>query len=253
MAANPKTAHMIDTGQKEDAAGDWSREATPRSISVPQVVSQVGFWSAILSGIFAFGWFAGMVVQTILSPPEPWTGIDAFARSFRFIQMLNFIPSLPLASAFLVLMVCVYFYASEEKKIWGLLGLAFTIVYSVMASINYLIQLLVVRQSLALGETEGLGLFAHGNTHSVFWALASSYAYMSLAMLFAAWVFGSNGLERWVHWLFIIVGVTAPFQFVGVIFELGLLVGAPAGLIWSIATPLACFLLAVLFKRAERK
>lgn len=219
---------------------------------LPRAVTTLGFWSAILSGILAFGWFIAMIVQTVVSPPEPWTGIDSFVRTFQGIDMLNFVPSLPLASTFLVLMVCIFFYASEENRAWAMLGLAFTIVYAVMASTNYLIQLLVVRNSLALGETEGLGLFAHANPHSVFWALANSYAYMSLAMLFAAWVFGSTTLERWVRWLFAAVGITAPLQFIGVLFRLGLVVGAPAGLVWSIATPAACFLIAVLFRRAAR-
>jgi hypothetical protein len=192
-----------------------------------------------------------MIIQTIAAPPGPWLGIDSFARSFQPIEMLNFLPSLPLASAFLVLMVCIYFYASERDRIWAMLGLAFTIVYAVMASSNYLIQLLVVRNSLVLGETEGLGLFAHSNPHSVFWALANSYAYMSLAMFFAAWVFRKTTLERWIRRLFVVVGITAPFQFIGVLFELGLIVGAPAGLIWSTATPTACLLIALQFKRSE--
>ena len=218
---------------------------------LPRAVTRLGFWAGILSGILAFSWLVTMIVQTALAPPQPWAGVLPFADTFDPIQLLNFIPSLPLASSFLVLMVCITFYASEKDKVWAMLGLAFTIVYAVMASINYLSQLLVVRTSLALGETEGLGLFVHGNPHSLFWALANSYGYMSLAMLFAAWVFGSRGLERWVRWLFVAVGVTAPLQFVGVLFQLGLAVGAPAGLIWSIATPAACFLMAVLFRRRE--
>jgi hypothetical protein len=214
-------------------------------------VVKLGFWSAVLSGLLALSWFVAMIVQTILAPPREWAGVEAFVSDFRPIEMLNFVPSLPLASAFLVMMVCVYFFASEQNKIWAMLGLAFTIVYAVMASVNYLTQLLVVRYSIALGETEVLGLLSHANPHSVFWALANSYGYMSLAMLFAAWVFGSGSLERWVRRLFIVVGVTAPFQFVGVLFQLGLAVGAPAGLIWSTATPAACFLIAALFRRAE--
>ena len=69
--------------------------------------------------------------------------------------------------------------------------------------------------------------------------------------MFAAWVFDSKGLERWIRWIFVIVGLTTPFQFAGVPLELGLVVGAPAGFVWSIGTPLACFLMAVLFKRAR--
>jgi len=219
--------------------------------SLPRAVARLGFGSAIASAVLAFGWFVTMIIQTIVAPPQAWTGIEAFARTFQPVQLLNFVPSLPLASTFLVMMVCVYFYAAEPKRIWALLGVAFTTVYAVMASSNYAIQLLVVRASLAAGETEGLGLLSHANSHSVFWALATSYGYMSLAMLCAAWVFGADRIGRWIRWLFVAVGVTAPLQFVGVLFELGVAAGALPGLVWSLATPAACLLLAVVFRRAD--
>jgi hypothetical protein len=106
-----------------------------------------------------------------------------------------------------------------------------------MASINYLIQLLVVRVSLAHGEIEGLGLFAHANSHSIFWALATSYGYMSLVLLFSASVFGADRQERCIRWLFLAAGVTAPLQFLGVLFELGLVFAVPPILAWILGVP----------------
>ena len=62
-----------------------------------------------------------------------------------------------------------------------------------MASINYIVQLTVVRLSILNRETDGLAMFVMGNPHSIFWALASAYIFMNLAMLFAAPVFeGGN-------------------------------------------------------------
>lgn len=231
-----------------------SETLVPAGVKVlPVAVIQIGFWSAILSAFLAAGWAVAMIIQNAISPPTVWTGIQAFASSFQFIQMLNLVFALPLAASFLVMMASIYFYAAEDKKIWAMLGLSFTLLYTVMATINYLVQLVTVRISLISSETEGLGLFVMGNQHSVFWALANSYAYMSLAMLFAAWVFGSSRLERWIRWLFAIVGITAPIQLAGMLFQWGLVVGIPAGLIWSISVPLACFLLAVLFRRAGQR
>jgi hypothetical protein len=116
----------------------------------------------------------------------------------------------------------------------------------------YLIQLLTVRISLGQGEIEGLGLFAHTNTHSIFWALATSYAYMSLALLFAAWVFGENRLERRIRWLFAVAGVTAPLQFAGVLFERGLVFALLPTLAWILGVPVGSAFLAVLFWRGMR-
>ena len=45
-------------------------------------------------------------------------------------------------------MVSIHYYARDDQKIWSQLGLAFAIVYAAMASINYIVQLTVVRCAL---------------------------------------------------------------------------------------------------------
>lgn len=216
---------------------------------LPRPVSQIGFWSALLSGLLSLAWPITVAIEMAVAPSPPWNGIEALARSYNLIEMLNLVPSLPLASAFLVLMVSIHYFAPEDKKIWSLTGLAFTIVYTVMASTNYLIQLVAVRPSLLSGETDGLAMFVMRNPHSIFMALANSYPYQALAMLFAAWVFSGRKLERWIRWVFVAVGVTVPFQFA---YSLGLVptaIALPVVSIWIIGVPLSSFMLAALFKR----
>lgn len=215
-------------------------------------VARVGFWSALLSAICAVGWGLAMIVQTVASPPAPWTGAADYVSAFEGIQLLNLYFALPLASAFTVLMVSIHVYAAPDKKVWSMIGLAFTIIYATMASINYLIQLISVRQSALAGETDGLAMFAGGNPHAIFYALAQSYAYMSLAMLFAAWVFGRQGLEGWIRRLFIIVGLIAPVQFAYGLFDLSFAIVIVGSGVWTVGAPAALVLLAVLFRRAGR-
>jgi hypothetical protein len=88
------------------------------------------------------------------------------------------------------------------------LGIAFALIYAVMASINYLMQLTVVRLSIVNKETDGLAMFVMGSSHSIFWALASAYVFMNLAMLFTAPIFYGGRLERWICWLFIANGLS---------------------------------------------
>jgi hypothetical protein len=220
-----------------------------KKLTTSGAVSQVGFWSALATGLLAAGWVMAFVTQQMIAPPIPWAGIEAYARSFKSIQMLNLVPALPLGWAFIVMMVSLHFWAPEEKKIWSMIGLAFAIVYAVMANINYLIQLVAVRPNLLSGELEGLGLFAGDNPHSVFWALANAYAIQSMALFFAAWVLDGGKLERWIRRLFVAVGVTVPFQ-LG--YSLGLVpmaIALPVLMVWGIGVPLSCFMLAVLFRR----
>jgi hypothetical protein len=131
-------------------------------------------------------------------------------------------------------------------------GIAFALIYAVMASINYITQLTVVRLSILTNETDGLAMFVMGNSHSIFWALASAYAFMNLAMLFAAPVFNSGKLERSIHWLFLANGASVIVTIFGIVVDsppiylLGSLVP------WCVVFSWAAWLLAVLFKRIER-
>jgi len=85
---------------------------------------------------------------------------------------------------------------------WNQLEIASVIDCAVMASLNYIVQLTVVRFSILNQVTDGLAMFVMGNPHCVFWAPASAYARMNLAMLFAAPVFEGEKLGRCIRWLF---------------------------------------------------
>lgn len=251
MSVNPRSARLKEAGRRRKPAEAPARETPQEGGEARRIASRVGFWAALLSGLLALAWGATMAVQNVISPAGPWAGMEAYARSYDPIEMLNLIPSLPLASTFLVLMTSIHYYAPPAKRYWSALGLAFAGVYAVLASANYLIQFIVVRPALLSGQTEGLALFVMGNPRSLFTALANSYAYMSLSMLFAAWVFGQGRRERWVRWIFVVVGATAPIQFAYTLFNLDLAVALPVGVAWVIGVPLACFLLAALFRNVE--
>jgi hypothetical protein len=220
-------------------------------------VRQLGFWSAVLATLSSIGYGIAVIVMLISSitaaadTPPGWHGIEAFVASFQFIQMLPLIPSLVLAPTFIVLMVSIHYYAAQEKRMWSQLGIAFAIVYAVMASLNYIMQLTVVRLSILNKETDGLAMFVMGNSHSIFWALASAYVFMNLAMLFAAPVFEGGKLERCIRWLFYANGACVIVTAFGVIVDsppiylLGSLVP------WCVVFSLATIVLAVLFRRAS--
>jgi len=226
--------------------------------TIPGSISRIGFWASVLATIFSTGYGISVIVMmistmaTAAETPSGWSGIELFVASFQPIQMLPLIPSLLLAPTFIVLMVSIHYYAAPDKKIWSHLGIAFTLIYAAMASINYIAQLTVVRLSILNKETDGLAMFVMGNSHSIFWALASAYVFMNLAMLFAAPVFDGGRLERSIRWVFFANGASAVVTVYGVvadspqIYLLGSLVP------WCVIFSLATSLLAVLFKRVER-
>lgn len=223
--------------------------------SVPKSVSQVGLWSAVLATLFGIGYGITLIVTmismsaTATDAPPGWHGIESFVASFQPIQMLSLIPSLLLAPTFVVLMVSLHYYASPDKKIWSHLGIAFALIYAVMASTNYIMQLTVVRLSILNKEIDGLAMFVMGNSHSIFWALASAYVFMNLAMLFVAPVFRVGRLEHWIRWLFIANGVSVIVSIVGVGVDSPAIYLLLSLVPWCVIFSLATALVAVLFKR----
>jgi hypothetical protein len=225
-----------------------------------RTISTVGFWSAVLTGICSTAY--GIAVIALLvdslsiqstSPAQGWTGIDAFLAEFTPIQILPVIPSLLLAPAFTALMVSIHAYTVEEKKIWSLLGLAFTLIYATMAAMNYMIQLLPVWRSIINGETDGLAMFVLGNPHSIFWGLAYAYIFMNLAMLFSAPVFSGNTLEKRIRMLFILNGVSGVFTLATALLDSPPIYLLGSLVIWCPVFIAAVVSVAAMFNRSVRE
>ena len=228
-----------------------------RTRSLPIAVSRLGFGSAIVATLCSIGYGITLVITmvsmmaTASEPATGWSGIESFVASWQPVQMLSLIPSLLLAPTFIILMVSIHYYAAPEKKIWSHLGITFTLVYAVMASVNYILQLTGVRLSILSNETDGLAMFVMGNSHSLFWTLASAYAFMNLAMLFDAPVFEGGRLERSIRWLFFANGATVVVTIFGVIVDSPTVYLLGSLVPWCVLFTLTTALLAVLFRRAE--
>lgn len=110
-----------------------------------------------------------------------------------------------LTPLFVVLMACIYHYASDDQKLFSSIGLSFAVLAAAMITIDYFVQLTVVQASLLRGETDGLSLISQYNPHGIFIALeALGYLLMSVAFVFAAAVFtGNDWVERALRWLLI--------------------------------------------------
>ena len=102
--------------------------------------NKIGFWSAILSIVFA----AGYDIAQLFS----WLKFVTFPAD----QFWLFLPSLFLAPAFLIVIISLHITAGQREKIWTAIGVAFAIIYCAFATMNYFIQLTVVVPALARGE-----------------------------------------------------------------------------------------------------
>ena len=213
-------------------------------------INRLGFWSALVSAICSVLWFITFNLKDALVPVPPWQELEAYAQAFSALRLLYVYPSLVLPLFFIALLACIHYSVDEKKRVWSLIALSFGILYAAMASINYNIQAVAVRQSLGAGETLGIALFLPDNPHSIFNALANSYVYMALAMFVAGFAFEATGLQRWVRWIFFAQMLTVLGQIGWSMFDLSVAVFLATSMIWVIGAPIAFVLLAILFTRS---
>lgn len=200
------------------------------SISEPagkKFVYLLGFWSA----------FSATLLVAV-------AGVTATASVQPFATVMGFL----LTPVFLVVMVCVCCYASDESRVFGLVGVSFAVIYATLISVNYFIQLTFVRQN-----TFDVSIFDMSNPRSMMWVIeVLGYFFMGLSTLFAAPVFKSGRTERVVKWLFVVNGVLGVLTPVGYALNLPLQVLLGGLVVWDVVMPLSTALLAYLFWYALR-
>jgi hypothetical protein len=202
-----------------------------RMTSVPKVVYQVGFWSAVVTTVWIL---AFNVAALVLKSPLLAVG-----------------SALLLAPSFVILMVSIHHYAPEGKKLWSQIGLSFAIIYTATVGLNYFLYLTVVRQN-----PQGYAwLTMDLRADSAFWALeVLGYTFMSLGALLVVPIFSGGRVGSAIRWLFVLnggVNIVATLAVLLTANPLHILVLVSLG-VWSIAFPIATILLAVVFKRADR-
>jgi hypothetical protein len=111
-------------------------------------------------------------------------------------NVLTLVPSLVLAPALLALLVCVHDTTSSDRKVWSQLAVAFAGIYTALVSVVYVVELAVVEPLIVPGESARAGRLSiePGGVLNAIDGLG--YAFLGLAMLFAAPVFVGGRLDR---------------------------------------------------------
>jgi hypothetical protein len=196
-------------------------------------MSWLGFWAAILTAVAAA---AALGIAITTAPPRsgpncwfdacityPFTDAAAFVPTDYFWM----VPAFLMGPLFVVLVVCIRYYASPARQGFGQIALAFAVIAAAALTINYYIQLSVVQPSLLKGELDGLSLFSQYNPHGIFIALEDlGYLMMGAAFLFTAVLFSRRErLERVVRLILIGGGILVLGSFI----LLSLLYGSDLG------------------------
>lgn len=212
---------------------------------------KLGFWASVLSAVLSVIWFITYNLKDVFQAVPNWKELQAYADAFSVVRLTFIYPSLLLALTYIVLLACIHRVVPEEKKIWSLIALSIGIIYAVMASVNYNIQAVAVRLSLAAGETRGIEMLIPDNPNSVFNALANSYVYMALSMCFAGFIFSKGIKERWIKGLLLAQVITAAGQVGYTMFNMNTGIFIATSMVWVIGAPVVFILIALWFRRKK--
>jgi hypothetical protein len=151
-------------------------------------------------GAFYFLVIVGaLLIGQMKFPPPDW------------LQLFGGIISLLFCPILVIVMACLHTITPAEKKGLSQIGLAFTLLFALAVSINRFIQLGVVRQSIALGQTDGIKWFLAYGERSVMFALEIMgwSWFLGLAMIFTAPLFAAQGYRHWLKALLLLYGILA--------------------------------------------
>lgn len=207
------------------------------------LILKFGKWSSIFSSIFSLTYNIGQLAEW-LNLFGSGGGPENASTVMGLIILLT--PSLFLGTSFLILMVSIHYYASPDKKIWSHTGLVFATIYTTLISINYYIQLTLVVPHMIKGDTESVKSFLFTPFDSFIYSVdILGYSFMSLATLFAAFVFTGTKIERTVRYFLIANGFILPFIALQNYYHPLIWIAS----LWAITFPGATISLAILFNK----
>jgi len=207
-------------------------------------VYKIGFWSAVLASVFSVAYDIGQLAE--------WFGLmgsggGAEHNSTWYGLVVLLVPSLLLGISFVVMMGSVHRQAPSDRRIWSQTGLTFAIMYGTLICMNYFVQLTLVAPALYRGDVSAnISPFLFNVFNSFTYSVdLLGYSFMSLATLFAAFVFMGPGLEKTVRWFLIANGLILPFIALQTFYHPLIWVAS----LWAVTLPGATISLAVLFRR----
>lgn len=205
------------------------------------LVNKVGLWSGLIA-------FTATIAYCVVQLLQLY-GVLTYPTDERLIYGTSLCIVIP----FILEILALHYITPKEKSFWSHAALTFSILYAVFVSANYVVQLATVIPATLKGSLDEVRILQQ-TPHSLFWDFdALGYIFMGLATLVAIPVFEKRGFQKWVRLSFIANALVTPLITVVYFYPVYsyklLLLGFP----WAITAPLFMLLLAIMFKRNDRK
>lgn len=161
-----------------------------------KIIIKTGLWSAIICMTSFIIWIISFTGIAIQAPLFYWTNIEAYINyvnnNGQFFQYLAKSFMIIFSLAYMVLAIVINEFTIAERKVLSKIGVVFSIMFALISSIHYFVQLSSVRFSIDKQEYAGLEYFLQANPTSflssvnmlgwtLFLGLSSLFMYIGLS------------------------------------------------------------------------
>jgi hypothetical protein len=135
-----------------------------------KIILNTGLWSAIICFAAFIIWIASFIGIAIQSPLFYWTNIKDYINylnnNSQFFQYLAKSFMIIFSLAYMILTIVFYEFTTLERKIYSKIAIVFSIMFALVSSIHYFVQISSVRMAIAENEYSGLEHFLQSNPTS---------------------------------------------------------------------------------------
>jgi hypothetical protein len=193
-------------------------------------LKSIGSWAAVFSAGLGIAYSVPQILSAVNLIPHP-----------QDLYWL-FTPSLLLAPAFLVTMICLHYAADSAFKLLTAIGVAFAVLYAADVTIVYFTQLTMVLPAQLENEVNEKQVLLFDRRTFLMAIDCLGYFFMSLSTLFAAFAFRGEK-NKWLYRGLLYNGLLLPVLILAFFYPAFYYAGA----VWMITFPLAMVNAARLF------
>ena len=167
--------------------------------------------AGLIIGILASAWFLPSSMTT------GWVGVEAYAAAYRanggLITSLSFLAALFSCPAYVLQIASINRLNGGRSRNVGILGLSCAVAFAVLAGLNYLVQLTVVRTGILAGQTVGVERLVFQNPNSLTLELdLVGWFLLSIAFLSVLTSFPGGGLSKAVRYVIVVNAIVGLAQ-----------------------------------------
>lgn len=219
---------------------------------------KIGFLSSLFFTIMGIGYAIGLGTTFSFFSMPSWTDIHSYASFIKSMPGTFFticqITAFLAGPIFIMLLCSIYDFAKNEKKVLIRIGICFGIIFVVLMSMCYFVQLTVIPQNIYNGQLDGLEQFVELNTKSFMASMVVlGYSlFLGLASLFIAPAFYQSRLEKSICLFLIIGGISSILELIGSLLPNLLMLSIAFTGIANVSLIIVGILLCILFGKIQK-